>query len=156
ALFVLTHQELIDLRGGFIAFFAVVAVIGALVYRHLAGLEALRAQVENLSRDRPAERGRETQPVDIPATAAELARAVADLDRPWMRRDAEQRALVAANEAILETIPDPLLLLDPSRIVTRANAAARQLFGPSVAGTDLELILRHPDVIEAVDEGLTG
>jgi two-component system phosphate regulon sensor histidine kinase PhoR len=129
--------------------------VGYLIRRHLSGLEALRIQVENLARDTPGERNY-SPPIEIPATAAGLGQAVANLDRSWVQRGEELRILVAANEGILEAIPDPLILIDVRRRITRANSAARALFGEGIAGRDLAAAIRHPDVLEAAEEGLAA
>ncbi len=141
---------------GVVGFAVAIAAMAYLVHRHLSGLEALRAQVENLARGQTNDRSRDVAPVDLPATAAGLGRAVAELDRTWARRGEELHALIAANEAILEAIPDPLILVNADRRITRANAAARALFGETVASRDLATALRHPDVLEAAEEGLAG
>ncbi|MBP7065616.1 ATP-binding protein [Ferrovibrio sp.] len=59
-------------------------------------------------------------------------------------------------DAILSALPDPLLVLDQGRRVTRANHAARRLFGNEMVGQDLSLALRHPAALEAVDAVLAG
>lgn len=69
---------------------------------------------------------------------------------PARRESAPLRAKIA------EGIDDPLLLLDPDKKVLDANRAARELFGERLAGRDLALGLRHPDVLEAVAEIQAG
>jgi two-component system phosphate regulon sensor histidine kinase PhoR len=88
---------------------------------------------------------------------------VADGAARLARTLAEQGALVGrlrrADEAIVENLPDPLLVLSPDRLPLRANAAARSLFG---AGTDrgppregdVAALLRHPTMAAAVDRAL--
>ncbi|HEV8679567.1 MAG TPA: ATP-binding protein [Stellaceae bacterium] len=132
------------------AFVALSVLIVFIVQRHLTGLEAVRRTIDNLARDEPA------SPVDRPEHALGLAEAVAALDRRWTRHGGALRAASAANEAILEAIPEPLILVDQARRVVRANAAARVLFGDSVAGRDLDAVLRYPDVLEAAEEYLAG
>jgi two-component system phosphate regulon sensor histidine kinase PhoR len=137
---------------GFAALFVALAGI---IHRHLAGLERLRLQVESLARA-PGERPEGTVPAAASTTAAALAEAVAKLDRRWARRGGELQSLVAANEGILEAIPDPLILVDAGRRVTRANAAARVLFGNEVAGRDLNTVLRYPEVLDTAEEYISG
>jgi len=76
------------------------------------------------------------------------------------RRALERRAARAAPAAspatrlrakLVEGIDDPLLLLGPDRRVLDANRAARDLLGARMAGRDMALHLRHPDVLAAVD-----
>lgn len=51
-----------------------------------------------------------------------------------------------ANEAIVDRLPDPLIVLGADRAVRRANAAARESYG-----TVLPAALRHPGLREAID-----
>jgi len=62
------------------------------------------------------------------------------------RRAAEAAETLRATEAIIEHLPDPLLLLDANREVLRVNAAARAAFGAEVPA-----VLRHPVLREAID-----
>jgi len=137
--------------GAALAGFAVlVALTVFIVRRHLAGLEAVQRHVDSLVRD-DTERT-----TGGPDTAQSLAETVADLDRRWARHGGALRAASAASEAILEAVPEPLILVDGERRIVRANAAARALFGESVAGRDLDAVLRYPDVLEAAEEYLAG
>ena len=56
---------------------------------------------------------------------------------------------------ILDSLPDPVLLLDAGRVVTRINPAARAVLGDPALGRDLSHSLRHPDALRAVDAVLT-
>ena len=66
------------------------------------------------------------------------------------RRVAERAALVEqlrrADEAILERLPDPLIVLAADRSVRRANTAARTAFR-----ADMPAVLLHPDLRGAID-----
>ena len=55
---------------------------------------------------------------------------------------------------ILDSLPDPVLLLDAGRAVTRINPAARAVLGERALGRDLSHSLRHPDALRAVDAAL--
>ncbi len=57
---------------------------------------------------------------------------------------------------ILEKLPDPVILIDRSRVVVAANQLARDLFDVDMVGVDLARTLRHPAVLEAVDGFLAG
>ncbi|MBO0710927.1 MAG: two-component sensor histidine kinase, partial [Acetobacteraceae bacterium] len=51
-----------------------------------------------------------------------------------------------ADEAIVERLPDPLIVLAADRSPRRANAAARKAFG-----ADIPAVLRHPELRGAID-----
>lgn len=58
--------------------------------------------------------------------------------------------------AILEPLPDPVILVEPRRRVEQAHAAARDALGGDPVGCDLSLGLRDPVLLDAVDAVLAG
>ncbi len=66
------------------------------------------------------------------------------------------RALVAGNEAVLASLPDPLVMLDRRRRIVQTNAAADKLFGSALAGRALTDVLRSPALVSAADAVLSG
>ncbi len=52
-------------------------------------------------------------------------------------------------QSIIETLPDPLVVLGAERTVTRANAAARAVFG-----AEMPAVLRHPGLRNAIDRAV--
>lgn len=124
--------------------------LGFVVGRHLQGLAAVGRQIEDLAEDRtPA------APPPL-GTAAELSSALVALNRKWADRNDDLKAAIAVNEAMVDAIPDPILLLDHHRRIVRTNAAARDLFGAPVVDRVVDTVLRDPNVLEAVDEVLSG
>ena len=85
---------------------------------------------------------------------------LADGIRRLARGLAEQGALLErlrrADAAILENLPEPILLLSAERAVLRANPAARAMLGPEAAGQgpDAAALLRHPVLATAMDNAL--
>ncbi|TPG56951.1 two-component sensor histidine kinase [Roseomonas nepalensis] len=112
----------------------------------LAGLEDhLRAAAE----------GRAPRPAPRPLTRA--AGRVTDLAARLARSLTEREAMVGrlrrADAAIVEALPDPLIVLAEDRRPLRANAAARRFFGAGAGGGE-EAFLRHPGIAGAVDRAL--
>ena len=92
---------------------------------------------------------------------ADIGAGVNRLARSLAARRAELGLLRRADEAIVERLPDPLLVLAPDGTPLRANAAARSLFGGrgeggGLGGGEVAALLRHPLLAEAVDRALTG
>jgi two-component system phosphate regulon sensor histidine kinase PhoR len=84
-------------------------------------------------------------PVALPAT--ELARdEIARLARKLSERALLIETLLGAEEAIVERLPDPLVLLGADRRIRRANEAARAAFG-----SDIAAVLRHPSLRAAIE-----
>jgi two-component system phosphate regulon sensor histidine kinase PhoR len=75
-----------------------------------------------------------------------VALGIERLARSLAARAAEVGRLLRANEAIIENLPDPLLVLGVDRKPRRANAAARAAFG-----ADMPAVLRHPGMRAAID-----
>ncbi len=88
--------------------------------------------------------------------AHDLITRIARLDRVHANRIHQFATRVETNEAILEALPDPLILVGGERRVRHANQAARSLFGARMLDVDLTLSLRHPEVVGAVDAVLGG
>ena len=94
-----------------------------------------------------AEDGRLVPPSGTPLLPAveEIAEGVARLARTLAERGELVGRLRRADEAIVESLPDPLLVLSPARVPLRANAAARAIFGVTAGGAgDVAALLRHP------------
>lgn len=57
--------------------------------------------------------------------------------------------------AIVAALPEPVLLVAPSRMIALANHAAHELFGPDLAGTPILAHIRQPDAIAALERALS-
>ena len=80
-----------------------------------------------------------------------LVREVERLARGMAGHAATLDRLRRANEAIVERLPDPLIVLGPDRVVRSANRAARTAFG-----IDMPSVLRHPGLRAAIDRALAA
>src|SRR5246127_4590569 len=63
---------------------------------------------------------------------------------------------LAAAEAVIAAIPDPLILLDDRRRIVRANAQAAAFVGAASGPRGLAAALRNPGVLAAADAVLCG
>jgi two-component system phosphate regulon sensor histidine kinase PhoR len=105
------------------------------------------------------EEGPFSAPLPIPRLPA-IGRVEEGLGR--LARSLEARAalvtrLRASDDAIVEALPDPLLILGADRTLLRANAAARRIFGlqrDATARGDMGALLRHPLMAAALDRAL--
>ncbi|WP_426956053.1 ATP-binding protein [Muricoccus radiodurans] len=92
--------------------------------------------------------------VPLLPSAALVAEAAARLARSLAEREALVERLRRADSAIVEALPDPLLVLGADRSPLRANAAARRFFGEAGDAADTAAFLRHPGIAGAVDRAL--
>ena len=131
------------------------ALLGAGVLAHflLRDFASLAIQAEQLSLDEgvaePARRPRSLLAVDVAIGLARARRRIAAAHR-------EIEARAAAAEAVVDGVPEPLLVLDRQRQVVHANLAAETLLGSDLIGRDLSAVLRNPAILAAVDETLAG
>ena len=101
------------------------------------------------------------------ATAArQLARLTPAAQEVWSAIDRQSRASydqirataneLAAAEAVIAAVPDPLILLDERRRIVRANRQAAAFLGGSEGRRDLAGSIRNPAVLAAADAVLRG
>jgi two-component system, OmpR family, phosphate regulon sensor histidine kinase PhoR len=134
----------------FVAAAAAIALIALIVVSHLRRLAGISDYRGRLTR------GTEGAVVVPPPSSgaagatADLHRAAAEAGRHWSARRRELEAVVAANEAVIASLPDPLIMLDRARRIVRANQAAESALGAPLADRDLIAVLRSPQVIDAV------
>ena len=135
----------LDRATAFIAL-AVVAVwslvLARVWVRDLSLIEAALARADG-GTDRPTP-GRPA----LSSTAA-ILREAERVARGLATRRTEIEGLVKSERAIVELLPDPLIVLAADRSVRRANAAAQTAFG-----TEMPAVLRHPGLRAAIDRAL--
>ncbi len=85
----------------------------------------------------------------ILASTRHIVREAERLARTLDVRRAEVDALVATEQAIVQRLPDPLIVIGADRGIRRANTAARTVFGEEMAA-----VLRHPGLRAAIDRAL--
>ncbi|MBC6404915.1 MAG: hypothetical protein GDA41_04190 [Rhodospirillales bacterium] len=85
-----------------------------------------------------------------------LTGSVIEAIRTGQREHQGLAASDAGKEAVLATIPYPLLTLTAERRVTRANPAAQEIFEGHIEGSDLISVLREPTLLSAAEAILDG
>jgi two-component system, OmpR family, phosphate regulon sensor histidine kinase PhoR len=152
ALVILVVVDALSPGAALIALVGIYIAVLCLLRPFLRSLAGLRSAIEMMTNDETA-----TPPVAARTPlVAELWGALGRLTRAFRRRLADSRAELAATQAVLAALPDPMILLDERRRVLRANEAANEMFGSAFVGRDLASRLRHPVVLAAVDAVLRG
>jgi two-component system phosphate regulon sensor histidine kinase PhoR len=143
ALIVLAASGAANLLGTVIAISLTLLVALALALLWTRDLDVLSETVRRLD---------EGQPISENPALPGLERVGREIER-LSRRLAERAALMErlrrADEAIVERLPDPLIVLAADRSVRRANSAAQVAFG-----ADMAAVLRHPGLRGAIDRAL--
>lgn len=129
-----------------------VLMLGWMVRRGLGDVYRILEFSETLARD-----GEGDVPArDMSGLFPEFTEAVTRLQQAWGRDRGLLDARASSAETILESLPQPLILLDENRQIVRATAGAKQLLGDMTAGRDFSLVIRAPKILEAVDDVLAG
>ncbi|MDH5187996.1 MAG: ATP-binding protein [Rhodospirillaceae bacterium] len=68
----------------------------------------------------------------------------------------EETIDTALAAAILDALPDPVVLLDKKREVLALNQAAAELMGDNARGSDLSMSFRHPQILDSVSMAISG
>jgi two-component system phosphate regulon sensor histidine kinase PhoR len=151
----LVARGLLAVGPALIAGAAALAGTGLIVGRSVTALTRMREELDALATGKTAEisgyiaRG-PAGPVD------DLWLSILRLNRGWSERIRTAETRLAAADAVIAAIPDPLILLDDRRRVVHANAQAASLLGVGEGPRDLAALLRNPAVLAAADAVLRG
>lgn len=80
--------------------------------------------------------------------------AINQMRNVWAIRTEHLEAQTLSDAAVLDSLPDPLLMLDEDGIVIGANLAARELFGFNVRGQALKVLVESQYLPMALDRVL--
>jgi len=136
------------LRHALLAGLLATVLAGLVAWRPARLRDALRRRIDALAAGRP-DPGR-------PELSDGLNWAFERLITAWRDKLARLAAESSERPRIMDAIPDPILLIAADRTVTRANRAARDLAGIDIAGHDVAIGLRNPDLVDAIDRVLGG
>ena len=154
-LLVLAGSNLLPVGAALISGAVIWAATALIVGRFVNDLTIIRDAVDDLDPDigtksaSPVSRG-------LASTARQLWLAIARLHRLWYERVRAADERLAAAEAVIAAVPDPLILLDERRRIVRANAQAAGFVGLAPEPRDLAAALRNPTVLAAADAVLRG
>jgi two-component system phosphate regulon sensor histidine kinase PhoR len=79
-----------------------------------------------------------------------------DAERQAISQRAPEGLTLATTEALIERLPDPLIVLDAEGRVRISNSASHLLIGRAIAQRHISAVLRAPEVLQAVDLVLAG
>jgi two-component system, OmpR family, phosphate regulon sensor histidine kinase PhoR len=148
----LTLEGILDLRLALIAGAFILLMTALVISRFAVAIGVLGATVDELTESAPA-RGLVFGPG---READQIRRAILQLARAWREQVHSAQTRLAAAEAIIAAVPDPLILLDQRRRIVRVNAAAANFVGAFSPPRDLASALRNPTLLAAADAVLGG
>jgi two-component system, OmpR family, phosphate regulon sensor histidine kinase PhoR len=140
----------LDAGYALLALIALGVLLGLLVWPHVDGIARLTAHLEALAEGRE-----EAQPrLAWSPLATALASAVGRIRRRSQQRREETAARLAAIEVVLDSLPDPLIMLDNRLRIARVNIAAGEILAEGAAGRELSAVLRVPALLDGAQSVL--
>ncbi len=147
----LTFEGILGHGVALIAAAFILLMTALVISRFAIAMGVLGATVDELTEPAPA-RGLALGPV---RAADQIRRTILQLARAWREQVHSAQTRLAAAEAIIAAVPDPLILLDQRRRIVRVNAAAANFVG-ALPPRDLASALRNPTLLAAADAVLGG
>lgn len=135
-----------------LAAFALLAGTGLyLVHLHVRRIDALTAYARALALtgEPPL-----LAPADDDPLLGDLPSALRRCGRNMQSRMEELRAISLANEAVLDCLPYPLVMVSRDLTLVGANPAACELFGQGIVGRHIGLLSRHPALLEKAEKAV--
>ncbi len=86
--------------------------------------------------------------------AQKIADAVNSIHRFWISKAETLEAQTMSDAAVLDTLPDPILMLDGEGFITGGNLSARNLFGENVVGSNITFIFNANIFISSIEKVL--
>lgn len=88
--------------------------------------------------------------------SARIVAAINQMRNIWATRAEKLEAQTLSDAAVLDSLPDPLLMLDNDAVVIGANLAARELFGFNARGRTLDSLVDSEKVAAAAERIMNG
>lgn len=134
-----------------VAGLVMICAVAGLTLMYYLDASRLRDYAQQLNLTGSAERPDQGLPMLRTEAGRSLLRDLVGLKRSWLHRERQlHRALTLLN-LVIDALDDPLVIINGDRSVARANESAIRLFGDVPDGQDLSVVLRHPDVLAALD-----
>lgn len=114
-------------------------------------LQQLKNYVKNVSQGGvPGEGSIELSEKD----AKEIVEAVNAMHRFWASKTDTLEAQTISDTAVLDTLPDPIMMIDRSGNIIGANLSSRTIFGQDLTDKNIEKVIDSNNFIEAVSRVL--
>lgn len=88
--------------------------------------------------------------------AKEIAEAINSIYRFWTSKTETLEAKTMSDAAVLDTLPDPILMLDGEGNITGSNLAARTLLGADIVSRNINTVFKTNIFITSVEKVLKG
>lgn len=80
-----------------------------------------------------------------------ILNAVNAMHKFWSEKNDVLEAQTLSDTAVLDTLPDPLMMIDENGVISGANLAARTMFGKNVRNRSIDRVITSNNFIEAIN-----
>jgi two-component system, OmpR family, phosphate regulon sensor histidine kinase PhoR len=144
-------------RPAFIIATVILVTSALLVGRLVSDLALVRQAVDQVDAGEEASDGVSRQIARrLAPPTRELWLALEKRGGDWRERIRAAESRLAAAEAVIAAVPDPLIVLDERRRIVRSNAQSVAFLGSAPGPRDLAASIRNPAVLAAADGVLRG
>ena len=88
--------------------------------------------------------------------SVQIVQAITQMRSVWLSKNAQLEAQTISDSAVLDSLPDPLLMLNGQGDIIGANQAARTLFGENIREKKVSDLFYMPALLAAVADVLAG
>jgi len=145
----LASFQAIDPLPALLAFAGILVSLMAIMRRHMICLDVLSNYVDEFARTGKTPL---IAPIVDDSLLADLPSGLRRMSNSVKARLDELHAMKTANEAVLDCLPYPLVMLARDLTLVGANPAACELFGEMIVGRNLNVMSRHPALLEAAEK----
>lgn len=115
-------------------------------------MQSLRKYIYSLVEDKETKK-----PLNfVEKDTKELANAVNSIHRFWASKTDSLEAKALTSSAVLDTLPDPILILDNKGNITGNNLVAQKIFGDNLASRNIDSLFKTNIFIKSVEKVLQG
>ena len=83
-----------------------------------------------------------------------IVNAINDMHNIWNNKASELEAQTISDSAVLDSLPDPLIMLDKDGLITGANLSARDTFGHNIRNKSIDNLFQNNKFISSVKKVL--
>lgn len=115
-------------------------------------MHSLRKYIYSLISDKPDIKAPELSEQDT----RDIAEAINSIHRFWSSKADTLEAQTISDAAVLDTLPDPIIMIDNEGHITGSNLAARKLFGNNMLSRNIDSLFQVNIFIKSVEKILQG
>ena len=146
----LVYFQILPLSTAFICYFFILAFNIFSLFPLSSEMQSLRQYIYSLVTDES-----EKRPLNfVEKDTQDLAEAVNSIHRFWASKTDSLEAKAYTASAVLDTLPDPIIIIDNEGNITGNNTSASRLFGDDLSSRNIDSLFKTNIFIKSVEKVL--